>query len=467
MSAAREGLKTTFEKMYRSNYYRFWLLVFGILSLPVVLAVYLSRKRSDRYSQIKQECAQALRKEGIYDEQLRLAKIQTQRKQVFFDLKPNSEKDAREEQKAADEKFGEIVKGRADAIAAKEGIRELSLQTVFTDLMGQTWFFILSLILSFPMYLLMLIFQRRMSRYIFERLLMMVFVVIGVIFLVFTILYISPMKPAENLLGETATQEQLDNFNRIHGLDKPYLVRLADTVKNIFTFDLGKTYQGNEDVAQAIANKFPTTFQLSIWSMLVALIIAIPAGIISAIKQYSSFDRIAMFLALLGLSIPNFWLGLILILNFSINLQWLPATFVAGKTISYLMPAIVLGTGMSASVARMTRSSILEVKNSDYIMTARAKGLSERKVVLKHILRNAMIPIVTVVGLQFGSLLGGAQVVEKVFNISGLGSYLVDKQFIPDVPIVLAGVVYIAVVISLANLVVDILYSFLDPRINS
>lgn len=174
-----------------------------------------------------------------------------------------------------------------------------------------------------------------------------------------------------------------------------------------------------------------------------------------------------MFVALIGLSIPNFWLGLILILNFSIKLQWLPATFQVGNWMSMIMPAIVLGTGMSASVARMTRSSMLEVKHSDYVLTARAKGLTERKVVLKHILGNAMIPIVTVIGMQFGGMLGGSSVTEKVFNINGLGSWIVDKQFIPDIPVILAGVVYISVVISIANLAVDILYAFIDPRIKS
>lgn len=467
MLFSRDKLRSCFERMYRNNYYRFWLFVFGILSLPLVLVYYLKQKRHDQYQTIKSQCEQELLQQGVYEECLKSAQVQTIKKQAYFGTKPSPQKDKEAEQREAKKRFAQLVTEKADSIAQKEGVKEASFQRAWLDLIEYNWFIGLSVVISFPMYLLMLLFQKRMSRYIFERLVMMVFVVLGVIFLVFTILYISPMKPAENLLGETATQEQIDNFNRIHGLDRPYLVRLVDTVKDIFTFDLGKTYQGNEDVARAITNKFPTTLHLSIWSILVALIIAIPAGIISAIKQYSSFDRIAMFLALLGLSIPNFWLGLIMILNFSINLKLLPATFVVGESISFLMPAIVLGTGMSASVARMTRSSILEVKGSDYIMTARAKGLSERKVVLKHILRNAMIPIVTVVGLQLGSLLGGAQVVEKVFNISGLGSYLVDKQFIPDVPIVLAGVVYIAIVISLANLVVDILYSFLDPRINS
>ena len=259
---------------------------------------------------------------------------------------------------------------------------------------------------------------------------MMVFVMIGVFILVFTILYLSPMDPARNILGANATPEKVATFEKMYGLDQPYLVQLWNTGKKFLTFDLGTSYVGNEDIAAAFARRFPITVQLSLAAMLVSVIIAIPSGIISAIKQYSAFDYIFMLIALLGLSIPNFWLGLILILNFSIRLGWLPAMYDAANLATLIMPAIVLGTGLSASVARMTRSSMLEVKNSDYVLTARAKGLSENRVVFKHILGNAMIPIVTVIGLQFGGILGGSAVTEKVFNVNGLGKYIVDKQFI-------------------------------------
>ena len=167
---------------------------------------------------------------------------------------------------------------------------------------------------------------------------------------------------------------------------------------------------------------------------MLAIIIAIPAGIISSIKQYSLFDYIFMLFALIGLSIPNFWIGLILILNFSINLNLLPSTFSIGDLKSYIMPVIVLGTGFSASIARMTRASMLEIKNADFVLTARSKGLNENVVIFRHILKNALIPIITAAGMQLGAVLGGAAVTEKVFNISGIGSYIVDKQFIPDIP---------------------------------
>lgn len=275
------------------------------------------------------------------------------------------------------------------------------------------------------------------------------------------------MDPARNVLGELATEEQVAEFKRVYRLDAPYLVQLKDVIGRLFTFDLGKSYVGGEDVQMAFMRKFPITLTLSFYSVLLAILIALPAGIFSAIWPNSILDYSFMVIAMLGLSIPNFWLGLILILNFSIRLHWLPASYVAGNWKTLIMPVIVLGTSMSAQTARTIRSSMLEVKRSGYIMTARAKGLSERKVIMRHMLGNALIPIVTIIGMQFGSMLGGAGVTEKVFNIAGIGSYIIDKQFIPDIPIVLAGVVYVALTISLANLFVDLLYAFIDPRIKS
>ena len=190
-------------------------------------------------------------------------------------------------------------------------------------------------------------------------------------------------------------------------------------------------------------------------------------GVVSAIRQYSAFDNISMLVVLLALSIPHFWLGLVLVLNFSIKLGWLPAIYKAGEWKSMLMPAFVLGTGYAAGIARMTRSSMLEVKSSDYVMTARAKGLSERAVTFRHILSNALIPIITMVGMQFGGIVAGAPTTEKVFGISGIGIYIVEKEFVPDTPAVVASVVYCSVAISLANLLVDILYTFIDPRIKT
>ena len=216
-----------------------------------------------------------------------------------------------------------------------------------------------------------------------------------------------------------------------------------------------------------IAKRLPVTMEMTLASLLLAVAIAVPTGILSALKPYSILDYVVMLLALIGLSMPSFWMGLILIYNCSIKLGWFPVSFIPGDWKSYVMPAIVLGTGMMASVARTTRSSMLEVLSQDYIVTAKAKGLSKRKVIIRHAPGNAMIPIVTIVGIQFGSMMSGATVVEKVFNINGLGNMLVERQFIPDIPVVLAGVVYVAIAVSLVNLFVDLLYAFLDPRIKA
>ena len=459
--------KDTFTRMYRNSTYRIWLWVLGFFTVLFTFITYKSKKGKDAFAGVKAKVKEELDAQNLKDKLYADALVQVKKKNAYFN-KNASEADVEKQAKAIAEKnFGTILNDKAKEVAEMQGIKEVTMSSCYSDLMDNMGFRVLSIIISLPMYIIMYLFTKPIGKYATERIFMMIFVLFGVTWLVFTILYISPMDPALNILGQTATQEQVDQFNRVYGLDQPYLTQLFRAFRNLITLDLGNSYQGNENIILALSNKFPITLQVTFWSMVVSLGIALPAGIISAIKQYSSFDYIAMFIALLGLSIPNFWLGLMLILYFAINLKVLPATFQVGNALTLIMPAIVLGTGMSASIARMTRSSMLEVKNSDYILTARAKGLPERKVVLKHILGNAMIPIVTTVGMSFGGLMGGASVTEKVFNINGLGSFIVDKQFIPDVPIVLGGVVYISFVVSLMNLLVDILYAVIDPRIKS
>lgn len=460
-------LGVSFEKMYKKPLYKLFLFIFGIFSFPFVLFKYLNNKKENQYEILKRDITNKLIEKSIKDKIFIEVEEQLRSKQKFFKKQLSNEDFKNQINKNAEKKFNELVMDNVITEAKIRGIKNITLSSTFVELLDNKLFLTISILVSFPMYILILIYSNPYAKYIFERLIMMVFVIFGVTWLVFTILYLSPMNPAVNVLGQTATPEQVMQFNKINGLDKPYYVQLFNTFKNLLTFDLGKSYVGNEDVLSAIMRKFPITLQLTFASLIISVLIAIPAGIISAIKQYSSFDYIFMLGALLGLSIPTFWLGLILILNFSIKLNWLPATFMVGNWKTLIMPSIVLGTSLAATVARMTRSSMLEVKNMDFIVTARAKGLNERKVITKHILGNAMIPIVTVIGLQFGGMLGGSAVTEKVFNINGIGSFIVDKQFIPDIPIVLAGVVYVAVIISLANLVVDIMYSFLDPRIKS
>ena len=459
--------KDTFQRMYRNSVYRIWLWVLGFFTVLATYIKYKSLKGKDQFAAIKADLRKELEATDLQEQLLHDAMLQARKKNEYF-KKNASEADIEKEAKAiAAKNFEQILQDRAKIAAEMQGVREVTMAQAYADLIDNKLFLIASVIVSFPMYIVMVLFQNPISKYATDRIVMMIFVLFGVTWLVFTILYISPMDPALNILGQTATPEQVEQFNRVYGLDQPYLTQLLRAFRNLLTLDLGNSYQGNENIILALSNKFPITLQVTFASMFVSLGIALPAGIISAIKQYSTFDYVSMFIALLGLSIPNFWLGLMLILYFAINLKVLPATFQVGNWMTLIMPAIVLGTGMSASVARMTRSSMLEVKNADYIQTARAKGLPENKVVMKHILGNALIPIVTTIGGQFGGMLGGSSVTEKVFNINGIGSYIVDKQFIPDMPVVLGGVVYLSFVVSLANLVIDILYAVIDPRIKS
>lgn len=461
------SFKDTFKRMYRNSKYRIWLWVLGLPTMLITFFVYKSKKGKDGYADIRKQVRREMESTSLLSELTRTALEQIKRKNEYFQ-KSASERDIKKQaDQIAKKNFDSIIEDKVNQVAQSKSTEEVTMASVYASLIGNSAFLALSVITSLPMYIIMVLFTNPISKYVVDRLVMMIFVLFGVTFLVFTILYISPMDPAVNILGVTATPEQVERFNKMHGLDQPYLVQLFSKFQNLLTFNLGKSFQGNENIAVALANKFPITLQVTFWSMLVSLVIAIPSGVISAIKPYTSFDYIAMFIALLGLSIPNFWLGLMMILEFSIKNHWLPATFQVGNPLTLIMPAIVLGTGMSASVARMTRSSMMEVKNSDYILTARAKGLPERKVVLKHILGNAMIPIITTIGMQFGSMLGGSSVTEKVFNINGIGLYIVEKQFVPDIPAVLAGVIYVSFIVSIVNLIVDIMYAVIDPRIKS
>ncbi|XKH49741.1 ABC transporter permease [Chryseomicrobium palamuruense] len=349
----------------------------------------------------------------------------------------------------------------------KKGVKPNSYIDFTADWIGRPLFFWLTSILGLIMYAYLAGRSQSFAWFVFGRLVQTVFVILGVAAFVFTILYISPLDPARNILGVESTPEQVANFNRIYGLDQPYLVQLWNALHSLFTFDLGTSFAGREDITASIVSKFPITLTIAFFSLLMAISIAIPAGIVSALRPNTYWDYTFMIVALIGLSIPSFWQGLLFILGFSIHLQWFPATYSTSNWLSLVLPIAVLGTSIAASIARMTRSSMLEVIHEDYIVTAKAKGLSERHIVTKHALKNAMIPIITVIGLLFGGMLGGAAITEKVFNISGIGSYIVDKQFIPDIPALLGGVVYIAIAISLVNLIIDILYAFYDPRIRS
>ena len=453
----------SFQKNASKKSYYFAYLLFGLLVHMITFPIYIVNRSKTTYAENAMNVKQQIIDSGKVIQWQQQYEAEERTKAQFFKQSINEQEFAVKAKQLAQMK----LEREAEKTLTTTGILKNSYKNYFSNLLKQPLFLLITIIPGILMYALLLITSNPFIRFIFERLLQSVFVIIGVATLVFTILYISPFDPARNLLGVEATPAQIENFNKLYGLDQPYLVQLWHSLSGLFTFDLGTSFAGKEDVTQSILNKFPVTLEIAMFSLLMAIAIAIPVGIISAVRPNSFIDYVFMFVALIGLSIPSFWQGLIFILTFSLELKWFPATYNPNNWMSIVLPIIVLGTSITASIARMTRSSMLEVIHEDYIITAKAKGLSERKVITKHAIRNAMIPIITVIGLLFGGMLGGAAVTEKVFNISGIGSYIVDKQFIPDIPAILGGVVYIAITISVVNMLIDILYAFFDPRIRS
>lgn len=305
-----------------------------------------------------------------------------------------------------------------------------------------------------------------MHKYVIKRLLMLIPVIIGVSFLVFFIMSLAPGDTARTILGEDAPIEAVEALREELGLNDPLLVRYGNYMLGLLHGDLGESYKSGRPVFDEIAARFPATLELAWWGMLFAVALSIPIGIISATRQYSIIDGVSMVFALLGVATPNFWLGLMLIIGFSLHLGWFPSGGAEGWK-SLVLPVITLGTGCMANITRTTRSSMLEVIRQDYIRTAKAKGVSRKKVINKHALKNALIPVVTVIGLQFGALLGGAILTEAVFAWPGLGTFLVNSIKAKDTNAVLGCVVIFSICFSIVNLCVDLLYGFIDPRIKS
>ena len=303
-----------------------------------------------------------------------------------------------------------------------------------------------------------------MLKYISKRIIYLIPVLIGIVFLVFTIMYFSPGDPAKLILGDRAPEEQVAALRHELGLDLPYYQQLFNYITNAIHGDFGNSYQLRMPVWDIIKLRFPLTLQLTTFTMLIAVLIGVPVGILSAVKQYSVIDAFSVIFALLMASIPAFWLGMLLMLLFSLNLGWLPSSGYEGVK-WLILPSITLGFINCATIMRMTRSSMLEVVRQDFIRTARAKGATEKRVVFRHALKNAIIPVITVVGTAFGSSLGGAVVTETVFGLPGMGTQIITAIRQKDNPVVLASVIVIALAFSLVNLIVDILYTYVDPRI--
>ncbi|MFA1739176.1 nickel ABC transporter permease [Lysinibacillus fusiformis] len=304
-----------------------------------------------------------------------------------------------------------------------------------------------------------------MTLFILKRLAQIIPVTLGVTLVVFLIMQMIPGDPAIILAGEGASQETVNELRENLGLNKPLAIQYTDYIKNLLQGDMGHSLKNNQPVFEEITARLPITIELAFYSILITIVLGLIAGIISAIRPYSFMDVGLMIVALLGISLPSFWLGILLMYVFSVQLHWLPvAGWDSAKHI--ILPAVTLGAGGAAIVARMTRSSMLEVVNQDYIRTAKAKGLKGYIIILKHALRNALIPVITVVGLQFGSLLGGTVLVESVFAVNGLGRMIVDAIRTRDIPIVQGGVLVASLIFVFINFFVDILYRIFNKRMD-
>lgn len=333
-----------------------------------------------------------------------------------------------------------------------------------------------------------------MINYIAKRLLGLLPVLFGITLLVFMFLHLIPGDPATVLLGERGTPEQVEILRAKLGFDRPLPLQYLAFLASLARLDLGNSIISGIPIIDEIKSRWPATFELSATAMLVAVILGMPAGILAAVRKNTWWDNLAVSGSLIGVSLPVYWLGLMLIYLFAVYLQWLPPSgrisvdlgfnflpitgvytldallrldgAVFGDAIAHLiLPALTLGTIPLAIIARITRSAMLEVLSQDYIRTARAKGVPEYWVILKHALKNAFLPIVTTIGLQFGTLLGGAILTETIFSWPGIGSWIYNGILTRDYPIVQGGVIFVAVTFVLINLLVDISYAFFDPRI--
>lgn len=304
-----------------------------------------------------------------------------------------------------------------------------------------------------------------MSVYLLQRMLMVVPVLLGLTILVFSLIHLVPGDPAEAMLGEAAvSREAIENMREQLGLNRPLHVQYFGYLGGLLQGDMGSSFLARRPVAEMISRVLPSTLYLTFAGLGVALVLGALLGIVAAVNHNSWIDNLTMVFALIGVSMPSFWLGLMLIFTFSLTLGWFPATG-AGGWERLILPALTLGFAGSAVIARMVRSSMLEVFSQDYVRTAKAKGLSERNVVFKHVLKNAMIPVLTVIGLEFGRLLSGTVVIEVVFSRPGIGRLLVDAILKKDF-IVVQGVVLLSACFYLAvNLLVDLSYGLADPRI--
>ncbi len=303
-----------------------------------------------------------------------------------------------------------------------------------------------------------------MIRYILQKISFTLLVLVGAATCAFLLLHAIPGDPAQALAGPQATLEDVHNLRRALQLDRPLPEQYVRYMGSLLRGDLGRSYRNGKPVSELIAKAWPATAKLSLTSMLVAVVLGVPLGIYAAVRRGSPGDTAAMILSFLGVSMPSFWLALLLIIQFSVVLKWFPFYGMKGAA-SYVLPSLTLGLGIAANIARLTRTSMLEILGQDYVRTARGKGLGRPRVIWVHALRNAAVPVVTIIGLQFGILLGGQVVTETVFSWPGIGRMIVGALIARDLQIVQGGILVLAFSFAAVNLVTDLIYGLIDPRI--
>ena len=303
-----------------------------------------------------------------------------------------------------------------------------------------------------------------MKAYLIRRLLSVIPVVVGVVTVVFLFLRLVPGDPVDLMLGENALQADRQALRQSLGLDQPIAKQYLNYVSGVVRGDLGQSYYYREPVLDTLWVRYPATLELTLAGLAVGLLIAFPIGIWAAVRKGKTFDRVSMLAAFVGVALPSFWLGPLLISYFAVDLDWLPVSGREGID-SLVLPALTLGIGLASLSSRMVRASLIDTLSEDYVRTARAKGLSERRVILKHALRNALLPVVTIIGLQFGALLSGAVITETIFSWPGVGRLLITAIQTRDYPLIQGGVLLISLTYVAVNLITDLLYGVLDPRI--
>lgn len=305
-----------------------------------------------------------------------------------------------------------------------------------------------------------------MAKYIVKRLILIIPILLGISIILFTIMNLTPGDPAQMLIGDTYTEDALAQLRSELGLDKPFLVRYANYMLDALRGDFGISYRTRNPVFQEVFSRFPHTVAITFLSIMIQLIVGVIVGIVAAVKQYSILDTVSQSITMVLASVPDFWIGLMLLLLFSVKLGLLPLSGIENWT-GYILPAVAVALPYMANLIRLTRSTMLDVMRMDYIQTAQAKGVPKKKIIFKHALKNALLPVVTIAGVNISWMLGGTIVIEQVFNIPGIGSLMIQSIRNKDTPVVMATVMFIAVLSCLINLATDLIYAAIDPRVKA